>query len=466
MLDAQMIGQMASQALSGMNPVLGGGDQLWAVDARRLEGGVTLARSMRDARSAAGQSRRGAPYGNGSLMRRSGSTAIIPIYGPLTARGNWAYCSYDEIIRDIRTARDDTTIDSILYDVDSPGGMVSNVEAAAREIAAAAAEKPSIAHVGGLGASAAYWLSAAAGQVIAAETSLVGSVGCLIRYMDIEGIFTKLGGKVVEVIADQSPNKRLDPATPEGKAELLAIANDGAEMFLAGLEASRGVSRETLMENYGQGLVFTAREALSRGLIDGIGSFEETLAALADRRENLNGAASATVQNGQETIMADNKTDGQPKAAEPKTPVTVDSLRAEHGDLIAQIEAAAADRGATAERERILGIEASSMPGCEDLVAGLKADGKTTPAEAAVQILARVKQSGSAASAVLEKMDKAAEGVVSTPSGSEAPASVTSKPKASTPEEWTAEWGASEKLQAEYPTAESYVATMKREQGK
>lgn len=52
------------------------------------------------------------------------------------------------------------------------------------------------------------------------------------------------------------------------------------------------------------------------------------------------------------------------------------------------------EAGATAERERILGLEKIAMPGHEAAIAGFKADGKTTPEQAAVAILEAEKAKG------------------------------------------------------------------------
>lgn len=446
MLDANIMAAFAR--LFGSMPLTGGMQQ-WAVLKDAVAEGISTARAIRGADANARPSgRRGIPYGGGSYMTRVGSVAVVPVMGPLLARQNSAYWSYDEIIRDLRLAAADPTVAAILLDIDSPGGMVANVDSAASEIVAVARVKPMAAHVGGIGASAAYWIAAATGHVIAAPTSLVGSVGALIRYMDIEGIFTQLGARIVEVVAEQSPNKRLDPTSPEGMAELQAIVNGAGEMFLAGLTQSRGASRETLIENYGQGLVFTAAAAFDRGMIDGIASFEETLAKLADRGMKTS-AVTAAANNGQEVLMAHDKTEGGTPA-----PVTVEGLRADHGELVAQVEALAAK----AERDRILGIEGNALPGHEALVAEMKADGRTSPAEAAVRILAAEKAKGAERLASLRALDMAADGVRSIPSGGDG------KVVATTPDEWRAEWESTPSLKAEFPTADAYVATMKKEQ--
>lgn len=64
-----------------------------------------------------------------------------------------------------------------------------------------------------------------------------------------------------------------------------------------------------------------------------------------------------------------------------------ETLLAAHPELAESFRA----EGADAERARILAVESQSMPGHEKLIAGLKADGKTSAAEAAMQVLAAEK---------------------------------------------------------------------------
>jgi len=82
---------------------------------------------------------------------------------------------------------------------------------------------------------------------------------------------------------------------------------------------------------------------------------------------------------------------------------TVETFKAAYPEIHAEIETKAFQRGlddglekgrtegsasgAEAERKRIQDVEAQSMPGHEALIAQLKFDGKTTGAEAAVQVI-------------------------------------------------------------------------------
>lgn len=77
-------------------------------------------------------------------------------------------------------------------------------------------------------------------------------------------------------------------------------------------------------------------------------------------------------------------------------------------DLVAEIGAqavakidldAARAAGAAAERDRIVGVRAAALPGHEKLIETLAFDGKTTPAEAALAVIAAERGNSAAAAA-------------------------------------------------------------------
>jgi len=157
--------------------------------------------------------------------------------------------------------------------------------------------------------------------------------------------------------------------------------------------------------------------------------------------------------------------------------LTVEKLKAEHSDLVAAIVAEAQDgmistddlqqqvttaraEGATAERERILSVEAQALPGHDDLVAELKADGKTTGPEAAVQILAAEK---AANHGVARAMESGANQPVPAAEGGNGGNPV--DPDAPIDERAKAEWSADKDLRAEFGGKfDSYLAWKKSDE--
>lgn len=185
--------------------------------------------------------------------------------------------------RAIRKALADPDITGILLGIDSPGGTVSGTADLAAEVAAAAKQKPTWAFIEDLGASAAYWVASQASRVYANnETALVGSIGTLVVVYDYSGAAAKEGIKAL--VFGTGPLKGAGTpgsvVTDEQQAYFRNLVNDSQQSFDAAVSAGRRLSAAKLADARTGG-VFSAREALAKGLIDGVQSLDSTLSGLA-----------------------------------------------------------------------------------------------------------------------------------------------------------------------------------------
>lgn len=137
-----------------------------------------------------------------------------------------------------------------------------------------------------------------------------------------------------------------------------------------------------------------------------------------------------------------------PAAAAPAT--TVADLVSAYPDLCTALRV----EGATAERTRIMGIGALADAGNAALIAEMQADGKTTPADAALRILGAQKEARGQQLQAIKDVETVTSAVRPAVTSSAAP----TVEQASTPEGWKAQWAASAALQAEFYSAESYVS--------
>lgn len=228
----------------------------------------------------------GAPLENSVAATVRDGVAIIPIQGPLFRYENFAswwygWSSYDQIARDVRAAVENPNVRKIVYAVDSPGGVVSGCAETARIIRWAAEQKESVAYGDGTMCSAAYWLSAAANRVSIAHTAIVGSIGVIAAFYDFSKYFAELGIEEIIIVSSQSPKKYSDPKTEEGRAEIQAMLDALADVFVDNVAEYRGVSRDTVLAEFGQGGVFVGADAVDAALADDLGAFEPLLAELA-----------------------------------------------------------------------------------------------------------------------------------------------------------------------------------------
>lgn len=335
------------------------------------------------------QQKPGTPV-NGTLgVTVRDGVAVVKIVGPLTKYEtfiSWLFdrATYESLALDLRTVTDDPNVKAIVLSIDSPGGMVSGVSELAAQIRAISEVKPIVAHVGGVAASAAYWLASAASEIIASDVASIGSIGAIVGlsvYADSPQV------KRYSFVSSISPNKVLDPGTAEGAKEYQRQADEVGSVFVETVARNRGTTVENVLENYGQGSVYTGAEALNRGMIDSIGTLESVIARFS--QPDFLGA-----------FMATNNTAG---AAQHQA-VTAEAIAAQHPDIAAALRAdgaasvdaakIAADaraEGIKAERDRIAGIEALAVAGAEDVVTACKADISCTVEQAAIKILTAVR---------------------------------------------------------------------------
>jgi signal peptide peptidase SppA len=233
----------------------------------------------------------GAPLENTERSTIRDGVATVPVHGPLFRYANLftelcGATSYEIAALEFSRAVDDPKVRAIVLDIDSPGGEVNGVANFAALVAAARGRKPIIAYVSGLGASAAYWLAAAADAIAATNTAVVGSIGTVLTAVDTTARDEAEGIRQIEIVSSQSPKKRADITTEDGRAEAQRMVDGLADVFIGAVAEYRGIDVETVLADYGQGGVFVAGAALEAGLVDAIMTAEELHAALVDAAQS------------------------------------------------------------------------------------------------------------------------------------------------------------------------------------
>jgi len=167
--------------------------------------------------------------------------------------------------------------------VNSPGGSPVQSALIAKRIRDHAAERkvPVIAFVEDVAASGGYWLAAAADEIIADASSIIGSIGVVSAGFGFAEALQRLG--IERRVHTQGERKRmLDPflpERPEDVARLEALQADIHAGFKDWVRSRRGdklAADEAALFN---GDVWTGRQAVDLGLVDGLGDLRATLRA-------------------------------------------------------------------------------------------------------------------------------------------------------------------------------------------
>jgi protease-4 len=212
---------------------------------------------------------------------RSGGVAAshiakIKIEGTITAD--------EELLARLKDIREAASVKGVIIAVNSPGGTTAGGEAIFEEVRLIAAEKPVVAEVGTLAASAGYMIASAADHIVARQSSIIGSIGVLVQFPDVTGLMDKLGIKLEEVKssplkAEPSP---FNPTTDEERAMIRRMVLDSYSWFVNLVSDRRPLTRAEVLP-LADGSVFTGRQAMERKLVDSLGGEQEAVAWLAGK---------------------------------------------------------------------------------------------------------------------------------------------------------------------------------------
>ncbi len=220
-----------------------------------------------------------------------GAIAVMPLFGVITHRASMLTdssggTSTERFAGKFRALVNDPGVYAIVLDVDSPGGRTAGLQELHAEIMAARGVKKVVAVANSMMASAAYWIASAADEIVITPSGFAGSIGVVALHIS-EARALEEAGIDVEVIQAGKYKTEGNPYQPlgdEARARIQQTADRIYGEFVKAVAAGRGVSVGAVKDEYGQGRVLDAKEAKEAGLVDQIGTLDETIARLETPR--------------------------------------------------------------------------------------------------------------------------------------------------------------------------------------
>jgi len=343
----------------------------WVIQQDALE--TILAVAQRYGDPEALQARLGRPLDNTRTVRMRDGVAVIPVTGPIFRYANLfteisGATSTQVLATDIQAALDNSYVKGIVLDINSPGGEATGINELAKIIHAARGVKPIKAYGGGSMASGAYWLGAPADEIVIDETAQLGSIGVVMSFLDTTARDAKADVRRIEIVSSQSPDKRVDPATDEGRGKVQAVVDSLAGVFVAAVADFRGTTVEKVLADFGRGGVLIGADAVKAGMADRIGSLESVIAELAGSASTFK--RKTTMSNGNKgQVTVSNTEDLRNALAAGHTADQITIATSDAAVAVARREGEEAGRQAStdeaikAERTRIADLQALARPG-------------------------------------------------------------------------------------------------------
>ncbi|MCC6064716.1 MAG: signal peptide peptidase SppA [Thermofilum sp.] len=208
----------------------------------------------------------------------TGYVALIRIEGAIAYQTSQlsllgSTASADDLVQLLDAALKDPLAKAVVLRVNSPGGSAAASEALYLKVRELAASKPVVAYIEEYGTSGAYMAVLPAARILAANSSIVGSVGVYTSVITYSGLLEKLGVRVYVFKSGELKDVGSSFREPseEDKRVLQSIVDGVFELFKKRVLAHRRLANASEVFS---GRPFLAEEAVKLGLIDGIGTLD------------------------------------------------------------------------------------------------------------------------------------------------------------------------------------------------
>jgi len=184
-----------------------------------------------------------------------------------------------EAIRQLRHFAKKDSVKAVVLRIDSPGGVVGPSQEIYEEVRKLAATKKVVVSMGSLAASGGYYIAAPASVIYANPGTITASIGVLIKFSNLEGLFGKLGVSSTTIktgtFKDAGAPDR--PLSPEDRAMFQALIDSTHEQFVKAVAEGRKLPVDEV-RRIADGRVLSGEQAKAIKLVDKLGNLPDAIA--------------------------------------------------------------------------------------------------------------------------------------------------------------------------------------------
>lgn len=234
--------------------------------------------------------RNGVSYDGSEIQSGDGdvTVAVVPVIGAVMngdSSPDGSTTGAADFVRMLDAiAEDEDRFDGVILELDTPGGgvlaaqeMHDAVERLKRDT-----DLPVLAWMRDVTASAGYYVSAPTDRIVAAGTTLTGSIGVILEYVEGAELADKVGVKPVVIKSGKlkdmgSPFRAI---TPDERAVLQSVIDEAYDEFVGVVADGRELSEAEVRE-LADGRIYSGRQAKEIGLVDELGIRADAYDAMA-----------------------------------------------------------------------------------------------------------------------------------------------------------------------------------------
>jgi protease IV len=186
-------------------------------------------------------------------------------------------------------AEKDPNVKALVIRLNTPGGGVTASDIMYRRLVEfkKAKKVPVIAMIEDVGASGGYYLACAADTIMAAPTSVTGSIGVIVQTFSLAGTMDKLG--ITTKAITSGPMKDMGspfkPLSPEDQKILQELVTEFYGRFTDVVIQGRPKMEPARIKTLADGRIYTGMQAKANGLVDELGDVKDAITLAKQRAE-------------------------------------------------------------------------------------------------------------------------------------------------------------------------------------
>lgn len=207
---------------------------------------------------------------------------IALIYGMgqiLTGEGLYQMMGSSTVSRWLRNAREDNSIEAVVFRVDSPGGSAVGSDVIWREVVLTKKEKPIVVSMSDVAGSGGYWVAMSAHKIVAQPQTWTGSIGVIWGKPNLKKLYEKLGITDERLTFGEKADifSTFREWTQEERDMIREEMKWTYDQFLTKVAEGRNMSKDEV-EEIAKGRVWTGSQAKDLGLVDEVGGLSKAIA--------------------------------------------------------------------------------------------------------------------------------------------------------------------------------------------
>lgn len=187
-----------------------------------------------------------------------------------------------DVVDQLKRAGENSSVKGVIIRINSPGGGVAPSQEIYSQVMKLRKEKKVVASLSSIAASGGYYIASAADKIVSNAGTLTGSIGVIMNFSNVEGLFEKIGFKSYVVKSGKfkdigSPVREM---SPEEKKLLNEVIQNVHKQFVSAIVEGRGMN-EADVANVADGRIFSGEQALKLGLVDQLGTLQDSIQVAA-----------------------------------------------------------------------------------------------------------------------------------------------------------------------------------------